>query len=82
MRLQAVATISRILFDVMQTVSKNEKVFEIGCKCKTPETQEELFYILSLIFNNNGNDINVIKKDDEDSFIVAVVKATTEEKTE
>lgn len=70
MSLSIVATTHRILHDLLQVLSKQDKEpFEVGCRCKSPEIQDNLYQILSMVVSGIA-DIVVEKKPED--YIVCV----------
>lgn len=64
MSLSVVATTHRILHDLLQVLSKDDKQpFEVGCKCKSYTIQENLYQVLSMILSGIP-DIIVEKKEE------------------
>lgn len=71
--IRILSTTSKLLFDMLNVLNKpeNKDPFEVGCRCKTPETQDHLFEVLSLIFKLEDT-IRVVKKDE--SNIVCLIR--------
>jgi hypothetical protein len=72
--LRILATSQRLLYDVMSILTKDEckgEPFEIGCRCKNPEIQDQLFEVLNTIFKHTP-DIEAYKKAED--YIVCVVR--------
>jgi len=73
-KIRLLATTQKILYDVITLLSNkdnNNKPFEIGCKCKTPEIQLKLNVMLSGVFSDFEN-IVVKMKDEDEKHIVCV----------
>jgi hypothetical protein len=72
--IRILATSQRILYDVMSILTKedcNGKPFEIGCKCKSPETQDQLYDVLKSVFRHTPDIIAQKKPED---YIVCVIR--------
>lgn len=70
MSLAVIATVHRLLHDLLQILSEPnnlEKPFEIGCRTKSPEAQENLYNILCLIVAENKS--VVVEKKAEDYIV-------------
>jgi hypothetical protein len=72
--LRILATSQRMLYDVMSILTKEDckgEPFEIGCRCKSPEMQEQLFDVLNSIFRHT-TEVSAVKKPED--YIVCVVR--------
>ena len=65
--LKLLATAHKLLYDAISVLTNEENAnasFEIGCRCKTPEFQGQLYDALSAVFRNTA-DIKVEKKPED-----------------
>jgi hypothetical protein len=69
-----IATVHRLLHDVLSVFAKDKEgedkqPFEVGVRCKSEDTQSDLYDILSLIFRKH---IDVVVKKKFEDLVVAV----------
>jgi hypothetical protein len=53
--LKLLATAHKLLYDTISVLTNEENAnapFEIGCRCKTPEFQDQLYDVMSAVFRN------------------------------
>ena len=80
--LKLLATAHRLLYDAIGILGKEETAsepFEIGCKCKTPEFQEQLFDVMTAVFRNT-TEIKVCKKSED--FILCIIRMVEKKEAE
>jgi len=72
--LKLLATAHRLLYDAVNILGKEEtskEPFEIGCRCKTPEFQEQLYDVMVAIFRNTP--VIKVQKKPED-YILCIIR--------
>jgi len=63
------ATIHRLINDLLKIMNDSStEPFEIGCRCKSPEIQESLYVILSMIASH----VDLVVEKKEVDFIVCI----------
>jgi len=73
--LKLLATAHKLLYDAIGILGKEEtskEPFEIGCRCKTPEFQEQLYDVMVAIFRNTP--VIKVQKKPED-YILCIIRA-------
>jgi len=72
--LKLLATAHKLLYDAIGILGKEEtskEPFEIGCRCKTPEFQDQLYDVMTAIFRNTPV-IKVHKKPED--YILCIIR--------